>query len=271
MVNRDCMLAREGLVLLDGDRRIAERRPAQVRGVRHAARQRDAQIARRHAPRRAVVFVGEAATRGEHASQRRREPFRPRRFRVPGELRKVVTSVGEGGARRPRLDEHVPVGHLDRRDGQLPREDGPPREHHLDPPGLEERAVAGLQPFDHDVVEDEDAGRELHRQPADVQRPVHVVRAFAFRAGLQLRTQVHREERHEHAGDNGDEKRQQPQRGAPPARPPGRRRTGRRRLRLGRSLDGRGGLFRQTQHFVIRSQSEHAPPRPTCPASPRRP
>ena len=126
------------------------------------------------------------------------------------------------------------------------REDGPPREHHLDLLGLEERAVAGLQPFDHEVLDDEDAGRELRRQPADVQRPVHVVRAFALRAGAQVRTQIDREERHERAGDDRDD-------AAPAAGAPARRQRGRPDAAAGAAAPARPEsrrasvwLFRQT-------------------------
>jgi hypothetical protein len=112
--------------------------------------------------------------------------------------------------------------------------------------------MAWLESVDDDVFDDEDAGGQLRRDPADVQGPLHELRAFPFRAFAQVRAQVHREERHERAGDNGDHDREQPQRGAPPAGP-----AGRRLLRLGRSFDGSGWVLRHVQQRSLFDHNQY--------------
>ena len=62
------------------------------------------------APRRLVVLEGELAAGRAQVLQRRREPLRARRLAVVVvEAREVVRAV-------PLLDQHLPVGHLDRAD-----------------------------------------------------------------------------------------------------------------------------------------------------------
>ena len=64
----------------------------------------------------------------------------------------------------------------------------------------------GREPFDDEVLDDEDAGHEPGREPADVHRPLHVVRAFPFRALAQPR-----------ARDRGDRGRRSGRRRSPGA------------------------------------------------------
>jgi hypothetical protein len=105
-------------------------------------------------------------------------------------------SVGE------RLDGHPPVRHVHGFDYELARHDRPPRKAHRDAFGGQERAVAGIESFDDQVFDDEDAGHEPRREAADVHRPLQVFRAFPLGTRLELRPQVDGEDRQQQARED---------------------------------------------------------------------
>ena len=154
----------ELFVRLDLDGPVRETGASDIGGRDRRAIQLDIQVGRRGRPRRDVIVVGERPAQRHHAPQRGGEAARPLAGGLAAELREVVAAVGV------RLDHHVPVGHGDRFDDQLLAEDRPPRHLDGDRLGREERPVLRGQPFDHQVLDHEHAGREPRRQAADVHR-----------------------------------------------------------------------------------------------------
>ena len=108
-------------VVLDRDGAAGESRRPVV-----APRVRDAQVevGRDNPPRHLVIVVGEPAAPRAEIPQRRREPLRSVRLVV------VVRELGKIVDVGPLLHEHVPIGHLDRRDRDLAGEHGRPVERH---------------------------------------------------------------------------------------------------------------------------------------------
>ena len=205
-----------------------------------------------------MIVVGELTPRREHRSERRRERGRPGPSGLRCDFRKVVPAAG------PRLDDHVPVGHRDRLDDELAAEDRPPRHLHRDALRFEERTILRRQALDHKILDEELARRQLRRQAADVNGPLHVLGAFPFGTLAQVWAEIHREHRHQDGRDNGHDDRQDPQQD-PAEAVLSRRDLGwlLRRFRLFRCRCLRLVFV----HCSTQSPRALAPPRPTCQVS----
>ena len=101
----------------------------------------------------------------------------------------------------PLLQDHVPVGHLDRIDQHFASEHRVPRERHVDALRGEERAIGGHEAFDDEVLDDELAVEEADAEPADVHRPPDALRAFALGEPAQPRTEIDRQRRDNRHGE----------------------------------------------------------------------
>ena len=264
----------ERLVRLDLHCAVRERRAPEVVGRNRRAKNQHVQVTRGGAPGSPVIFVRERAPQGGYTPERRREAARSLAGRLPGELGKVVATVGKC------LDHHVPVGHGDRLDDELPAEDSPPRDLNGDLLRRQEGSVLRCKTFDHEILDHEHAGSELCREPADVHRPLDELRAFTLRPAAQLRTQIDGEQRDEPCGhDRCDDREHGPQRADQRTAPADGRRLdrldpiGRRRGLLARRL--RRWLVGVVGHWAdrlaIRLLSERGRPRPTRPRRPKRP
>src|SRR4029453_3533594 len=99
-----------------------------------------------------------------HVSPRRRPPTSTA-LPFAGELRKIVPAV------RERLDEHVPVRHLDRVENNASVEQRSPRHPELDPPRRQKRAGLSREAFDDEVLDDERPTEQVNSEPTDVHRP----------------------------------------------------------------------------------------------------
>ena len=116
----------------------------------------DVEVRADDAPRRFVILVGElAAIRAQIFQRRRHAPRAGRLAVVVVEPREVVPAL-------PSLDEHVPVGHLDRRDRdvRLQRDRRNPVERHGDLLRREERTIARMDAVDRQVLDEHFSGEQ---------------------------------------------------------------------------------------------------------------
>jgi hypothetical protein len=148
------------------------------------------------APGRLVILVGELSAVRVQVLQRGRE--------TPGPLGLVLVVTPQPQeviAVGPFLDEHLPVGHLDRGDHELwlPRKRLRPI--HRDRQLLcgEQRTVSRLEPSDREVVDLESSSRNPDRQAADMDVPLRVIRGLALCQGADRRAEID-PEGHEHGG-----------------------------------------------------------------------
>ena len=74
---------------------------------------------------------------------------------------------------RPLLDDHVPVGHLDRcnRELGLPLNRRGPVESDREVLRREERGIPLVPAVNHQIIDDESPGEEMNGEPPDVDRP----------------------------------------------------------------------------------------------------
>ena len=176
--------------VLDRDGAAGERRGAVVVGQVGDV---DVEVRADHAPRRLVILERELAAERAQVLQRRRHPLRARRLAVVVvEAREVVGAV-------PLLDQHLPVGHLDRadRDVGVPAEGRHPVERDRDLLGGEEGPIAGMQAVDRQVLDEDLAGEQADPQRADVQRPLDVLGAGVLGPGADDRAEIDRDRRHD--------------------------------------------------------------------------
>ena len=111
------------------------------------------------------------------------------------EFREAVLAAG------PLLEDHLPVGHLDRVDEHFAAEQRFPRERHVDPLRREEGPIGRHEPFDDEVLEHELAVEQAHAEPADVHRPSDALRALALGETAQARTEIDRQRRDNRHGE----------------------------------------------------------------------
>ena len=199
--------------LLNGHDAASERRgTVRIRGVANG----DVEIWTDNPPRRVVIFEGELpALRAKPPERHGKGPRSARLLIVACEPGKVVAAV-------PSLDEHLPVGHLHRGDGdvRLARERRQPVETDVDPLRGEERSIAFAQPVDRQVFDDHSAGDEMNLQRADVQRPFDGARPGVFGASAHDRTEIDSERRNDRrgqqCGDHPDRDAGRPEDDVPP-------------------------------------------------------
>ena len=187
---------------VDGELRLHARRhrnellnahlaATELRGATVAGRvaNLDVEVRADDAPRRLVILERELAAMRAQAPQRHREG--PRLFRpsiVVNEARKVVALF-------PSLDQHLPVGHLDRRNREIrfPRGRGRPVEADIDPVRCKERPIVVVHAVDADVFDTDLAAEEVDAERADVQRALDVLRAFTLGGFPHRGTEIDRE------------------------------------------------------------------------------
>src|SRR5262245_128305 len=147
-------------VVLDLDRAALEGRLAVI--LREV---RDVQVEIRcdHAPRGLMILIRELAPRRTKIAERRRERPLALTRGVAAELREVTAAV-------PLFDQHLPVGHLDRRDREVgpPAENTRPVEAQFETSCGEERPIGRGEPVYREVLSDYRAAQHVNRQPADV-------------------------------------------------------------------------------------------------------
>ena len=140
--------------------------PTELRGaavVRRAA-DPDVEVRAHHAPRCLVILERElAALRAEAAQRHRERTWLLRPPIVVNETRKVVPPF-------PPLHQHLPVGHLDRRNREvrLARGGGRPVEPDIDPASGKERPIVGVHAVDRHVLDADFAAEEVDAQRSDV-------------------------------------------------------------------------------------------------------
>ena len=186
--------------ILDGDGAVGEGGGAVI--VRQVL-DVDVEIAAVHAPRRFVVLERKLAAVGAQPAQRHRHGPRPRRLAiVVVESRKVVRAV-------PPLDQHLPVGHLHRRDGDVrfPGDRGNPVEAELDPLRGEERTIAFVQAVDLEIGDQHFSGQQTDVQPADVQRTLDVRGSRRLRPLPDHRSEIDRHRRDDRRRQQRDQDR----------------------------------------------------------------
>ena len=167
-------------------------RPVVVRQVADL----DVEVGTHDAPRRLLIFEGElAAVRAQRSKRHSDGPGFFRLIVVACEARKVVTPV-------PFLHEHLPVGHLHRRDRDvgLARHRREPVETDVDAARGEKRPVVGANAVDGEVLDADLAGEEMNAQRTDMERTLDVLRALALRGGAHGRPEIDRDRRDDGGG-----------------------------------------------------------------------
>src|SRR5204862_5946436 len=107
---------------------------------------------------------------------RRREPLRLLGLVVvvaAAEPREIV-SVG------PFFDEHLPIGQRDSFDRQLLAYERRPVERDFGAPRGEEGTVGRCESVDREIADEDGAGQQANVESADMNRPLQLLRAFAF-------------------------------------------------------------------------------------------
>ena len=155
-------------------------------------------------------------SRRPHGPDRGDEPLRALRS-VARELRKAVLPV------RPRLDDHRPAGHPTDSNSTsrwISAESGSEISIRF---AVRNGRSPGCSPPIEQVVDDEGAGQQAHRQPADRHLALQVVAAGLRRARTQRRTEIDRHRRDDRHRQEDGENRQEAQDPRPTRRPQPRR------------------------------------------------
>jgi hypothetical protein len=180
-------------VVLDPDRPAVEGRLAAISG---GLGDGDIEIARDGAPRGAMILEGDGSPVRPHV--------RHRCDKAPGtasaahvELRKAVDAPG------PLLDHHVPVDHLDRVEQHFAPQHRIPPQRQVDASGADERAMLWRHSLDHEILEHERAGEQMHAQPPDVHLPADSRGSLAFGEAAERRAEIDREGGHDRGRQHG--------------------------------------------------------------------
>ena len=167
----------ERLVLLNLHRAAVEPRQAAVLVV--GAGDGDVEVARHHAPGRAVVLEGGLAVACAHVAQRRGPGAAPLPRAAAAEAGKAGLAVGQ------LLHEHLPLVHVDGAEDDAAREERAPRHADAQPLDGEKRRRLRCQSFDDQVVELELTAPQPDAEPADAHRPLDEARPLALRLRLE--------------------------------------------------------------------------------------
>ena len=108
-----------------------------------------------------------------------------------------LPKLGEIVAAVPLLDQHLPVGHLDRRDREVgPAPEQPrPVETELETLRSEERPIGRVEPFDREILDDNRAAQHVNREAADVNGTLDLLGELPLAEQPEGRPQIDRQRR----------------------------------------------------------------------------